>query len=540
VAGGPMPNGTYRYAAFTGTNNHGPSQGDPAPEPLGPDAWTFLAAVYDQPSQQLTLYVDLDVATTDDDPQAIVQAAPMGAGATTVAIGAIAPGGGEGWVGPIDNVFFLGGRTDAALVKSVRDLGKEALLQLRPDPVLVAPSDPVFATPMPLPGPQTASVELRNTGQTQPLVIAEARITGRNAAHYAVSEVPAAIAPGASATMKVTFDERGHEGQFESTLDLISNSTSDRHTLLDLATFVPYESPLVGFYPFDDPANPLRNANGKGSDLVVPAGAAPVYQAAGGIEGGAYVFSGQQRLIAPISINPGDLPQLTMGAWVKASSLVPGLRKIMGHDNGGYDRGFGFDTRNGPFRFTAFNGSGLVPDTPAPVSTEAWSFVAITFDQDSQMLAFYVDPDVASTDDPLTVVESPTVFGPGFTMTAIGGLRPDNADEGWQGSIDNVFFYQTVLDLDALTRIRNEGSQAIVPRPDDPPRITEVRRGADLKIAWSSLEGRIYTVEHTVALPGGWASIATVPSHGSSTSYTDTDPTRLGKAIGFYRVRLQP
>ncbi|NMD18933.1 MAG: choice-of-anchor D domain-containing protein [Verrucomicrobia bacterium] len=540
VAGGPMPNGTYRYVAFTGTNNHGPSQGDPAPEPLGPDAWTFLAAVYDQPNKQLTLYVDLDVATTHDEPQAIVHAAPMGAGATTTAIGAIAPGGGEGWVGPIDNVFFLGGRTDAALVRSVRDLGKEALLQLRPDPVLVAPSDPVFATPIPIPVPQTVSVELRNTGQTQPLAITEARIIGRNAAHYAVAEVPAAIAPGASAAMKVTFDPRRHEGQFESKLDLISNSTTDRHTLLDLSAFVPYESPLIAFYPFDDPANPLRNATGKGSDLIVPAGAAPAYQAAGGIEGGAYVFSGQQRLIAPISINPGDLPQLTMGAWVKASSLVPGLRKIMGHDNGGYDRSIGFDTRNGSFRFTAFTGSGLVPDTPVPVSTEAWSFVAITYDQENQTLAFYVDPDVATTDDPLTVVVSPTVFGPGFTTTAIGGLRPDNADEGWQGSIDNVFFYQTVLDVDALTRIRDKGAEAIVPRPDDPPQITEVRRGADLKIAWSSIEGRIYTVEHTAALPGGWASIATVPSHGSATSYTDTDPTRLGKAVGFYRVQLQP
>jgi len=412
VAGGPMPNGTYRYVAFTGTNNHGPSQGDPAPEPLGPDAWTFLAAVYDQPNKQLTLYVDLDVATTHDEPQAIVHAAPMGAGATTTAIGAIAPGGGEGWVGPIDNVFFLGGRTDAALVRSVRDLGKEALLQLRPDPVLVAPSDPVFATPIPIPVPQTVSVELRNTGQTQPLAITEARIIGRNAAHYAVAEVPAAIAPGASAAMKVTFDPRRHEGQFESKLDLISNSTTDRHTLLDLSAFVPYESPLIAFYPFDDPANPLRNATGKGSDLIVPAGAAPAYQAAGGIEGGAYVFSGQQRLIAPISINPGDLPQLTMGAWVKASSLVPGLRKIMGHDNGGYDRSIGFDTRNGSFRFTAFTGSGLVPDTPVPVSTEAWSFVAITYDQENQTLAFYVDPDVATTDDPLTVVVSPTVFGP--------------------------------------------------------------------------------------------------------------------------------
>ncbi len=138
------------------------------------------------------------------------------------------------------------------------------------------------------------------------------------------------------------------------------------------------------------------------------------------------------------------------------------------------------------------------------------------------------------------MVESATGFGAGWPTAAIGGVRPDNADEGWQGLIDNVFFYQTVLDLDVLTRIRDEGAEAIVPRPDDPPRITEVRRTADLRIAWSSLAGRTYTVEYTAALPGGWTSIATVPSQGSLTSYADTDPTRLGIAIGFYRVQLQP
>lgn len=541
VAGGPMPDGTYRYAAFTGTNNHGPSQGDPAPEPLGPDAWTFLAAVYDQPSSQLTLYVDLDVATTDDEPQAIVHAAPMGAGAATAAIGAIAPGGGEGWVGPIDNVFFLGGRTDAALVKSVRDLGKEALLQLRPDPVLVPSTDLVFATPMPLPTPVTASVELRNTGLTQPLVITEARVAGRSAAKYSLADVPSTIPPGGAATMKVTFDPQGQEGSFEATLDLISNSTSDRHTVLDLAVFVPYTSPLIAFYPFDQPDDPLRNANGKGSDLIVPAGAGPAYQAAAGVEGGAYAFNGQQRLVAPINIGPASLPQLTMGAWVKTASLDSGLRKVIGHDDGGWDRVIGLDNRYNSFRYTSFVGNGSpLEGTPEPISTDVWTFIAATYDQNINSLSFYTDLDVSTTADPLVVVESATGFGAGWPTTAIGGVRPDNADEGWQGLIDNVFFYQTVLDFDALTRIRNEGAEAIVPRPDAPPLITEVRRGADLKIAWSSLEGRIYTVEHTAALPGGWASIATVPSHGSSTSYTDTDPTRLGKAMGFYRVRLQP
>lgn len=541
TSGGPMPEGTYRYAAFTGTNNHGPTQGDPAPAPIGPDLWTFLAAVYDQPNSQVTLYVDLDVSTTDDDPQAISDAAPMGAGNAMAAIGAIAPGGGEGWVGSIDNAFFLGGRTDAAVVKSIRDQGKPALLQLRPDPVLVAPPEPVFGD-LPNSQPVTRSVTIQNAGATQPLKIAGTRITGRSAAKYSVSEVPTTLGPGASATFKVTFDPQGQEGVFEATLDLISNSTSDRHALFNLGAFIPYASPLIAFYPFDDPANPLQNANGKGSDLIVPAGAGPTYQASGGVEAGGYAFNGSQRLIVPININPDQLPQLTLGAWVKTSSLAPGLRKVMGHDDGGWDRTIGLDTRdNGVFRYTSFIGTGApVPDTPEPTSTDDWTFLAVAYDQDAATLALYVDLDVATTDDPLTVVEAAASFGPGWPTAAIGDLRPDTASEGWQGSIDNVFFYQTVLDLAALTRIRNEGADAIVPRPDVPPQITGIRRAADLVITWTSLAGRTYVVQYTENLPATWATIATVPSQGVSTSYTDSDAVRLARPRGYYRVGLQP
>lgn len=538
ASGGPMPDGTYRYAAFTGENNHGPSQGDPAPAPISPDEWTFLAAVYDQPNSLLTLYVDLDASTTEDAPQAVSDAAPMGAGTATAALGAIAPGGGEGWVGSIDNAFFLGGRIDAAAVKAVRDQGKQALLSLRPDPVLVVPPDAVFGR---LSGSQavTASIELRNQGATQPLTITDARVTGRDAAKYSVSDVPQAIAAGGSATMKVTFNPGGLEGSFAAALDLISNSTADRHAVFDLSAFVPYASPLIAFYPFDDP-NPLQNANGKGSDLTAPVGAEPAHQSTGGIEGGAYLFTGAQRLIAPIDINPGSLPRLSMGAWVRTDSLAPGLRKVMGHDDGGWDRVIGLDNRNGEFRFTSFTGGGLVPEGPAPESTSAWAFLAATYDQDLGTLALYVDPDVSSVSDPLALFEASTTLATGFPTTAIGALRPDNADEGWQGSIDNVFFYQTVLTADELARIRNEGAEAIFPRPAQGPRITSIQKAANLVIAWASASGRSYVVEYTAQLGSPFAPIATVVSQGTSTSFTDSDATRLGRVVGFYRVGVQP
>lgn len=541
AGGGPLPEPTYRYAAFTGTNDHGPTQGDPPPTPESLEAWTFLAAVYDQPNTNVTLYVDLDVSSLGDNPQAVSHAAPIGTGTATTALGAIAPGGGEGWVGPIDNAFFLGGRADAALVKSVRDGGKAALLQLRPDPVLAASTAPVFGD---LPGPQpvTRTIELRNSGQTQPLQILESRVTGRHATQYALADLPTTIAPGATASLSVTFDPQGQEGSFEGTLDVISNSTSDRHTRFDLAAFVPYGAPLIAFYPFDDAADPLRNARGTGSDLTVPAGASPTYAAAGGVEGGAYQFSGSQRLVAPININPPRLPQLTMGAWVKTGSLSSGLRKVIGHDDGGWDRTIGLDNRDdGSFRYTSFIGNGPpLLGTPGPESADVWSFLAATYDQELNALAFYVDTDVSTTTDPLTVTEGSTGFGSGFPTVAIGGLRPDNADEGWQGAIDNVFFYQTVLDLPELTRIRDGGAEAIVPRPAQPPRITGVTKGTDLQITWSSLAGRTYAVEYTASLPATWSQIGTAAAQGTSTTYTDTDATRLAKPTGFYRVALQP
>lgn len=528
--------GAFRYAAFTGT---GITLGNPPPTPLGTDEWTFLAAVYDHPNKRVRLYVDLDVASIDDDPQEISATTSMGAGASTTAIGAIAPGGGEGWQGTIDNAFFLAGRIDSSVIKAIRDQGKDALLQFRPDPVLVVPATAVFGD-LPGPNPVTASIEIRNSGASRTLTIAEARLSGRNASKYTVTDVPKTIEAGASALLKVRFDPQGQEGSFECTLDLISNSTADRHTLLDLSAFVPYTTPLIAFYPFDDPANPLRDVTGKGADLVAPSNAAPTYQPAGGITGGAYLFNGLQRLISSVDINPARLPRLTMGAWVRTDSLVPGWRKVLGHDNGGYDRTIGLDTRVGAFNYVAFTGTGLLGGGVGPVDTSTWTFLAASYDRDAGKVTLYIDPDVSAPVTPLLAVEATGNFGPGFPTTAIGGLRPDNADEGWQGSIDNVFFYQTVLSPEQLASIRDGGADAILPPAPPRPEITSVQRTTTLTIVWASAAGKTYVVEYAERLLAGWTRVATVTGQRDSTTYVDSDPTRLARPIGFYRVGLQP
>jgi hypothetical protein len=496
--------------------------------------------VYDQHTTNLTLYVDLDVSSIDDDPQAISTAADMGTGSPNgTSIGTISPdNNNEAWNGYIDNVFFFNGAVDAATIRAIRDAGAQGILEFKPDPVLaVLTPDPLFGT-LPDGTPKTVQILLTNSGTTKTLTFEAVRIAGIDAAAYSVGPLPAPIPPGGTALISVTFNPAIRSGPFSATLDFISNDSVDRHTLLNLNAFVPYTAPLLGFYTFDDPAHPLKEARGMGPDLIPVADSLPTYRSAGGAEGGAYEYFGAQRLIAPFNISADNFPQLTMGAWVRATDISSGLRKVMGQDDGGWDRAIGLDNREGDFRYTSFIGNGPpVVGLPGATSTEQWSFFAATYDQAAGQVTVYLDPDTSTTDDPLLVATSSGSFGAGWTTVAIGGIRPDQNSEGWVGLIDNVFFYQTALTVDELTALRDSGSGGIV---TPAPKITSVVKAGGLTLTWTSVANKTYAIQYVDTLGSAWTQIATQPSGGTTTSYQDTDATRMGRAKGFYRVVMQP
>ncbi|MBL9169757.1 MAG: choice-of-anchor D domain-containing protein [Verrucomicrobiales bacterium] len=538
--GGELPDGTLRYAAFTGGNNFGPTQGDPAPAPVSTEAWTFLAIDYDQAAGLLSLYVDLDASTTDDEPQVIQQATQMGQGLATTSIGSLNPvGSGEGWIGSIDTVFFLSGALDLATMNAIRVGGKQTLLQFGPDPVLAVETSPVFGQ-LPNGASKTVQVQLRNGGASQPLRIVKAELQGRDAGSYTLGTIPDTLPPGGSASISVTFNPAGAEGVFQGVLELTSNDSAGRKTRIDLSAAVPFtslRSSLLGFYSFDDAENPLKDDSGNGKDLT-SVGADPTYEADTGIEGGNFLFGGSQRLVSPININPSERPVLTMGAWVKTASLSPGLRKIIGSDDGGWDRTIGLDDREGPFRYSAFVGNaGPLAGTPSPESSDDWTFIAATFNQNAAEVTLYVDLNVATLEDALIAATRPgSAYGSGFPTVSIGSLRPDNANESWNGSIDNVFFYGNVLSEGELTEIRNAGKSKIL---SDPPRILSIQKtGAGLVINWGSRPGTTYTVEYSASLAGPWTTIETQVAAGPSSSFTDTSAQRQGGPAGFYRIAV--
>lgn len=536
----------WRYLAFTGSG----VLNEPTAAPVNTDDWNFVAVSYAQPINEMAVYVDVEAASS---PGAFVSAtglATINSGTTMTSIGSLGPAtAGEGWQGQIDAVFFIKGKLDEAAVKALRDGGPPALQALQPDPVLASPDSSVFEGDPQL-GARTVTVTLRNLGAAQPLNVISMTLAGPQAANFTLSPLSAStIAPGGTATFEVTFNPGDSGGIFEAWVDVLSTDQVGRHRRIDLkvdAAFPSLKSALLAFYPFDNEENPLKDESGKGRDLQYVEGAEPEFVLGGGFENSAFVFGGTQRMISPVNIHPSATPRLTMGAWVRTDSLDEGRRKIMGAD-GVWSRVIGVDERGVEgFSYTGFFGNGVISEVNAfPDDVEDWTFIAAVYDQPAGQMTLYVDLHTADGAEDMIVVERNTVFGDHQTTTSVGSLRPDNNSEGWIGSLDNVFFYQTALTPAQIRAVREGGAAVIL--ADNPPQpaadfaIISVERGADVKLTWESLAGRTYVIQSSTSLAAGqWEDIATVEAEATTTTYSDTDATRLARPVGFYRVQLKP
>ena len=255
------------------------------------------------------------------------------------------------------------------------------------------------------------------------------------------------------------------------------------------------QAELIAFYTFNDAEAPFADSSGQGNDISGTVGAVPTWGSDVGFgDTGAYDFAGG-TLTAPADINASAIPDMTWGAWVRTDNTNPGLRKIMGHDNGAWDRTLGLDNRNGQFRYTSFTGFGrpVVGDLPGPANTEDWTFVAANYDSEDSTVSVYVDVDASSIDDDLVKVTEPTRWNTGQATFAIGGLRPDNTAELWDGAIDNVFVYEGILTDEEMKDLRDRAAIA-----GEVLRITEVVRNPDnsITLTWTSNPnaGTTYTV----------------------------------------------
>jgi hypothetical protein len=223
--------------------------------------------------------------------------------------------------------------------------------------------------------------------------------------------------------------------------------------LFALCCVMPSEAALIGFYPFEGNAN---DASGSGNHATVTNAAIT----ASGYESQAYSFDGSNDFIeVPIDINPAQIPKLTMGAWAN-TDITNSIRAIISHDDGNFDRQINIDARGAGsgYRYSVFTGTtspGVSSEGPDPAPTNQWVFVAARYDSVANTVTLDVDGARA------TFTATP---GSGFNTTYIGINPPGTED--WDGRIDNVFFFDSILSDAAIDRIRQGGADAILTIPE--------------------------------------------------------------------------
>ena len=183
---------------------------------------------------------------------------------------------------------------------------------------------------------------------------------------------------------------------------------------------------LIAYYPFDGSADDASGNENHGDDTDCFDCDAGPFTGFDGV-GGSFEFDGQSHVVVPIDINPDIFPQLTVTMWVRPDEFIldsPGLYKTFGHDDGGWDRTFGLDNRNGDFRYAAFTG-GARPGPTETTGTEIvddWTFLAAVWDADTREVRFHAGENFVA--EPMNNTNSQ------HTTAAIGNLRPDNFAEG--------------------------------------------------------------------------------------------------------------
>ena len=488
-------NGQFRYTSFTGFGR--PVVGD-LPGPESTEDWTFLAASYDSADGSVTVYVDLDASTADDELVTVTENANWNNGQGTFAIGGLRPDNtAEAWDGVIDNVFVYNEVLSAEEVAALRtDFGE---IELSDPNIVISREKPLFGVIRTgiVPETETRSIVIRNTGEDNDLNVTKIVITGDDASAFSLNDESFALAPGEDKTIEITLTTDGVAGDYVASLQIQSDDADKTNEIIELDATIELIPPatLLAFYTFDDSNNPFADSSGNGNDLIEGSGSLPNWGADIGFKGsGAHDFLGG-NLVSPIDINASVMPDMTWGAWVRTNNTDPGLRKVMGHDNGGWDRTIGLDSRNGQFRYTSFTGFGrpVVGDLPGPESSEDWTFLAASYDSADGSVSVYVDVDASSIDDELVKVTEPANWNTGQGTFAIGGLRPDNTAEAWDGTIDNVFVYEGILTDEEMKDLRDRAAIA-----DEDLRITKVIRNPDnsFTLTWTSNPnaGTTYTV----------------------------------------------
>jgi len=141
-----------------------------------------------------------------------------------------------------------------------------------------------------------------------------------------------------------------------------------------------------------------------------------------------------------------------MGAWV-CPAFNDSIRPLLTHDDGGYDRQVGLDTRGGGTGWSAFCGPTGHVLGAVPAVLGKWTFVAVVYDQDAQTVKLQVDD--------MVLTKTGVTLGSGQQEVLYIACSP-MFQTYFRGAIDNVFVFGDALTDQQLAYIRSGGAQAIM------------------------------------------------------------------------------
>jgi len=200
----------------------------------------------------------------------------------------------------------------------------------------------------------------------------------------------------------------------------------------------PESDGLIAYFPFDGDAT---DQSTNGIDGVL--NGATLTTDRHGVENGAYEFNGTSDFISvPLNINPSEIPELTLTAWVKPNIATP-IRQVISNDGGGFDRSLGIDSRSGELGWSLFAGSSLVLGH-FPINLNKWVFIAAVYDQEDETVKLYLNDQH---------IEGSGTLGEGLDELRIGS-NP-TFGEFFSGAIDEVKIYNKALSDTEIAELYN-------------------------------------------------------------------------------------
>jgi hypothetical protein len=152
---------------------------------------------------------------------------------------------------------------------------------------------------------------------------------------------------------------------------------------------------------------------------------------------GAFLFPGREvGLTGEVNINPDVMPECTLVTWAKYTGEPDAgtTQQVVSHDDGGYDRSIGLDSRAGQWGWSFFAGNQQVVGG-FPVEPGQWTKLVAVYNQPAKKFAFYAGDNVMELEE----VE----FGSGLEATSLG-TNPSYG-EYFQGEIEPVRVYDRAL-----------------------------------------------------------------------------------------------